>query len=76
MTFVWEWCEDIYDEGFYGKAEARVPDPVSHAGSVGRIFRGGCWSDFDGLCRSSTRSTFSSVRHEDRLGFRPAHPVP
>ena len=32
---VWEWCEDVYDEGFYARPEAMGPDPVgphqSHA---------------------------------------------
>ena len=58
-----EWCEDVYDPDFYGKPEAREPDPVSVAGSEDRVCRGGCWDDNAWFCRSS-------YRHDNGPGFR------
>ncbi len=52
---VWEWCEDVYDKGFYGKPEAREPDPISLAGSGHRVIRGGCCLYDAGYCRSALR---------------------
>jgi len=75
---VWEWCEDVYDAGFYEKPEATDPNPVSTAGSGIRVFRGGSFRDLAVLCRSAFRGTFGPIpshRH-DHLGFRPAAPSP
>ena len=70
---VCEWCEDVYDEGFYGKPEAREPDPVSVSGSVGRVVtRGGCWGPGAVCCRSAFRCKGPPSVRSDYLGFRPA----
>jgi len=69
---VWEWVEDVYDEGFYGKPEALGPDPVSTAGSGDWVIRGGGWSYDAGDCRSSSRVGFRPGGRPDVLGFRPA----
>jgi formylglycine-generating enzyme required for sulfatase activity len=37
----WEWCEDVYDPGFYGKPEARKLDPASITGIGLQALRGG-----------------------------------
>ena len=76
---VYEWCEDVYDIGFYGKPEAAGPNPVSTAGSGNRVFRGG-GSDRPAVrCRSAFRNGFATVNpdtHSAFLGFRPAAPAP
>ena len=73
---VWEWVEDVYDEGFYGKPEASGPDPVSKAGSVIRVFRGGGWFYVARYCRSSIRFRGVPVYRVFYLGCRPARPAP
>ncbi len=50
-----ERCVDVYDEGFYGKPEAREPDPISLAGSGHRVIRGGCCLYVARYCRSALR---------------------
>ena len=69
---VWEWCEDVYDQSFYSKADSAGPDPVSTAGSDSRVTRGGSWPDYFGLCRSSDRLRDSQSVRFFNLGFRPA----
>jgi formylglycine-generating enzyme required for sulfatase activity len=73
---VWEWCEDVYDEGFYGRPEAAGPDPVSRASSGLRVVRGGSWYDVARHCRSSYRFGYLPEGRGDDLGFRPARPAP
>jgi formylglycine-generating enzyme required for sulfatase activity len=36
---VFEWCEDVYNAGFYATPEAAGPDPVATSGSVTRGIR-------------------------------------
>ncbi len=84
---VWEWCEDAVDAGFYRKAEAGRADPVATSGSGDRVFRGGCWGDDAGVCRSSRRYGLGSNSVLTRglgmrgmrnsgIGFRVAAPAP
>ena len=74
---VWEWCEDVYDEGFYGKAESAGPDPVSMTGSEARVFRGGSGVGIARRCRSSDRVWSPPAGRSQGLGFRAAYyPVP
>jgi len=80
---VWEWCEDVYDAGFYEKPEAAGPNPVSDAGSTKRVFRGGSWHDIHNAarCRSANRSgpleggLPPTTRGSD-VGFRPVAVAP
>jgi formylglycine-generating enzyme required for sulfatase activity len=73
----WEWCEDVYDEGFYVKPEACQKDPVSTSGSAGRVVRGGKWHLVPGACRSASRYAFGPTFITAGLGFRPAYyPLP
>ena len=71
-----EWCEDVYEEGFYVKPEAVGPDPVGTHDPVGRsppglrVIRGGCWRDHPMLCRSSVRGWFERQYRDEYLGFR------
>jgi formylglycine-generating enzyme required for sulfatase activity len=38
---VWEWCQDWFDSGYYGKSP--VDDPPGPAAGSGRVHRGGGW---------------------------------
>jgi len=76
---VYEWCEDVYDIGFYGKPEAAGPNPVSTAGSTKRVFRGGGSDRPAARCRSAFRNSFATVDPDTIsafLGFRLAAPSP
>jgi formylglycine-generating enzyme required for sulfatase activity len=73
---VWEWCEDVYDSGFYGKPEAAGPNPVATSGSGLRVFRGGGWPHPATFCRSADRFVSSPGGRSLTLGFRPARPLP
>ena len=48
---VWEWCTDW--QNFY--TEDIQTNPVGDYASQGRIQRGGCWNQSEGLCRVSFR---------------------
>jgi len=66
---VWEWCEDVYDENFYSKPEARKRNPLCTSGSEKRVTRGGStYSSREG-CRSAYRRRGV---HNIYVGFRPA----
>jgi formylglycine-generating enzyme required for sulfatase activity len=71
---VWEWCEDVYDDGFYMKPEARVTDPCSDMGSDDRAIRGGGYGHDAGGCRSSYRVSDLPSELDKDLGFRPVWP--
>jgi formylglycine-generating enzyme required for sulfatase activity len=73
---VWEWCEEVYDHGIYGKPEGARPDPVSLTGSWIRVTRGGCWRVGAGGCRSSDRGGFPPEYRFCILGFRLACRAP
>ena len=70
---VWEWCDDVYDEGFYSRAEANVRDPVCRSGSESRVIRGGCWGSLAGGCRSAQRNHSLPSTRQNVIGFRPAY---
>ena len=74
---VWEWCEDVYDRGFYARPEAAGPDPVCTSGSEDRVYRGGSWSGGASKgCRSAHRNENHPRTHRNaNLGFRPARPL-
>jgi formylglycine-generating enzyme required for sulfatase activity len=67
---VWEWCEDGYDKGFYGKPAASETDPCSYADSIWRVVRGGSEGGDSGCCRSSGRGCYLPVRQFGPLGCR------
>ena len=73
-----EWCEDVYDDGFYEKPEASQVNPICQAGSADRVVRGGSWIDDAGDCRSAVRDSYlpSSPSRTGFLGFRPARSSP
>jgi formylglycine-generating enzyme required for sulfatase activity/DNA-binding beta-propeller fold protein YncE len=73
---VWEWCEDVYDGAFYEKAESAELDPVSTAGSVFRVIRGGSFACVASNCRSAHRLSFVPIAGLNLFGFRPVIPLP
>jgi formylglycine-generating enzyme required for sulfatase activity len=74
---VLEWCEDVYDEGFYSRPEAAMRDPLATAGSDRAVNRGGGWYHFARFCRSASRRRIRPFDREPLLGLRPAfYPLP
>lgn len=71
---VWEWCEDRYDESFYGKPESTLQDPCNREGgpSGAHVVRGGGWGDYAWNCRSAVRAAAAPGARHEWLGFRPA----
>jgi formylglycine-generating enzyme required for sulfatase activity len=67
-----EWCEDVYDGGFYSRPEAVGPDPLSTSGSVGRVRRGGTWFGYARNCRSADRLWYDPWYRNSIGGLRPA----
>jgi len=61
-----EWCSDWY--GDY--PDGAVTNPQSPSSGSLRVFRGGCWHDTAGYCRSPLRSGGDPSFRDDRLGFR------
>lgn len=65
---VWEWCEDWFDENFYGVSPRSYPrGPAS--GTL-KAARGGCWNYDGDLCTSSTRGFVDPEKRYNYLGFR------
>ncbi len=65
---VWQWCQDLYDKDYYAKSPA--DDPTGPSGGSGRVFRGGCWRDTAGYCRSALRSYGNRVSRGNNMGLR------
>ncbi len=64
---VWEWCSDWYGGNLSGGA-----DPTGPSGGSNRVFRGGSWWFYPGLCRSAFRFFLDPSNRGDYLGFRVA----
>ncbi|MBI3273169.1 MAG: SUMF1/EgtB/PvdO family nonheme iron enzyme [Planctomycetes bacterium] len=71
---VWEWCEDVYDEGYYGRSPAN--DPLCDSGPSDRVVRGGSWYYIAFSCRSAYRFRHGPGYRLHNVGFRPARPLP
>ena len=63
---VWEWCSDW--EGDYSAATAT--DLVGPSTGSDRVYRGGCWNDSAGVCRSAIRGDYDTSNRISILGFR------
>ncbi len=50
---VWEWCQDCYDTGYYGKSP--VDDPSGPPDAASHVNRGGSWPYPSRFCRSACR---------------------
>ena len=64
---VWEWCQDCYDDSFYGKSP--IEDPVCDFGSF-RVCRGGGWCNDLQDCRAAYRGRFNPSARTFNLGLR------
>ena len=63
---VWEWCQDRYGDLPSGS----VTDPLGASSGSDRVYRGGSWSNFSGICRSAFRIRFTPVNRNLTSGFR------
>ena len=63
---VWEWCQDWYSDYPSGS----VTDPTGPSSGSSRVYRGGCWLNLAGLCRSANRLWYLPGYRSHRLGFR------
>ena len=67
---VWEWCQDWYDDGYYGRSNDA--DPRGPTRAEARVDRGGGWGSSARLCQSANRGRIAPGDRSDRLGFRVA----
>ncbi|MBR5686874.1 MAG: SUMF1/EgtB/PvdO family nonheme iron enzyme [Prevotella sp.] len=65
---VYEWCQDWYDDNYYGKSPQN--NPCNNTQASFRVSRGGSWYDDAGLCRVSLRYCGTPVSTFDGLGLR------
>ena len=73
---VYEWCEDWYDKGYYGKSSET--DPVNTKPASYRARRGGCFRNRAKYryLRCSNRSWGYPSSRGERYGFRPTWVIP
>jgi formylglycine-generating enzyme required for sulfatase activity len=65
---VWEWCADVYDDGYAKGRPAKNP-PGPSRGQY-RALRGGSWFDFGRDCRCATRVSNYPYSCSRLIGFR------
>lgn len=65
---VWEWCQDLYDDGYY--VDSPTDDPAGPTAGSRRVMRGGAWSVEARECRSAGRNYFLPGFGCASLGFR------
>ncbi len=64
-----EWCEDWYDEKFYGKVPD-AKDPLNKNNNVTKVSRGGSWVNINTDCRITDRSGNDPNIRISNYGFR------
>lgn len=82
---VWEWCEDVYDAGFYSDEQSRVVDPIngwredpfgpSYEDDKPWVVRGGGFDSDANDCRSASRGSWM-IGGNRAIGFRPVYNIP
>lgn len=65
---VWEWVEDAFDAGYYGRATDHNP-PAATTGSA-RVLRGGSYSNFQHFARTANRGYETAGTATAYRGFR------
>jgi formylglycine-generating enzyme required for sulfatase activity len=65
---VWEWVSDRYQVDYYQVSPARNPKGGSRG--IEWSFRGGSWSESEGLLRSTYRTWYNPNAQYYNLGFR------
>jgi formylglycine-generating enzyme required for sulfatase activity len=70
---IWEWCQDSFDEGYYGHSP--VDDPAGPPEGAIRVIRGGGWiSGGNGVDRDGGWTNFAlSCRSAYRNGLKPGY---
>ena len=63
---VWEWCAD----GYADYPQSSVSDPTGPDSGGLRVFRGGCWGNGAGRCRSADRYWHGPGFRDGDLGAR------
>ena len=74
---VWEWCEDLSDEGFHMNRESSKKGALSRSRVELCVLRGGAFTSKARECRSALR--FLGVPSSERsanIGFRPVAALP
>lgn len=69
---VWEWCSDLYDEGYYAGSPRRDPQGPADNDDGYRVQRGGCWGAIGACCRSASRTSDGPGGAQYCFGFRVA----
>ena len=64
---VWEWCLDLYEDGY-----ARDPEFLTGNRGSFRVNRGGSWYYLPKFSRSASRDCDAASFHDDDVGFRVA----
>ena len=64
-----EWCEDWYDEKFYGKVP-NTKDPLNKNKNITKVSRGGSWVNINNDCRITDRSGNDPNIRISNYGFR------
>ena len=67
---VWEWCQDWFDEDYYGNSPAQ--DPTGPPDGSDRVIRGGGWYEGGSGCRAACRAGGSPSLRNYGMGFRVA----
>ncbi len=69
---VWEWCQDLYDAGWYARMPGR--DPCNTTRGPKRVTRGGCFDDAEGhkTLRAACRNSYAPGDRYNHSGFRGA----
>lgn len=66
---VWEWCQDVWHEGYTGSPADSSAWLTGDDTSV-RVLRGGAWDSAAGECRSSERRPAPNSFRFNNVGFR------
>ncbi len=64
-----EWCNDWYDENYYGISSAGI-NPIGPSDGIVRCVRGGEWATLLRACRSATRGFHHPSIRRNKVGFR------
>jgi formylglycine-generating enzyme required for sulfatase activity len=65
---VWEWCNDYYDENYYGTSPSQ--NPAGPKQGKLRVLRGGSWFDEPAILRTTTRRGENPNVRLSNIGFR------
>ena len=72
---VWEWCQDVYHQDFYGRSRQIVSNPLSSDGGWSRVLRGGSWNCEPVFMRSAYRYSYDHAFRHSSIGFRLARTI-